>query len=188
MSRPPEIANHPDRASIEIGLANNVALRVLGKRYGLTTSQLSRYRTDHMPDDLQTRLRVRGNRSDQELAVIREAESKSLYDHLIYQRTQLYCAIDDATKLGDIPSKIRATDAAGKATERMAKLLGEMGAHITINNTQINITAHPEYHQIRTALDRALKRHPGAWDDVFAELEHLEAAQAARPVIEHMTA
>lgn len=177
MSRLPEIANHPDRAQIEIGLANNVAMRTLGKRYGLTQSQLSRYRSDHMPEELIHRLRVRGNRSDEELAQVREVESKSLLDHFAWQRARLYQVADRAGKIGDDAGETRALAEAGKVSERIGKLLGEMGAHTQINNTQINFTADPRWHAIRTELVRALKPFPEAWSSVTEAIEHAEALQ-----------
>jgi transcriptional regulator with XRE-family HTH domain len=193
MSRTAEIANHPDRAQIEIGLANNIAMRTLAKRYGLTQTQLSRWRNDHMPEDLIHRLRVRGNRSDEELAQIREIESKSLLDHFSVQRARLYVVADRAGKIGDDAGEIRALAEAGKVSERIGKLLGDMGAHTTINNTQINFTADPRWHAIRTELVRALKPHREAWPDAVAAIERAEAAMlglsvadlAASRVLEH---
>lgn len=177
MSRQPEIANHPDRAQIEIGLANGIAMRTLGKRYGLTQSQLSRYRADHMPEELIHRLRTRGNRSDEELAQVREIESKSLLDHFAWQRARLYQVADRAGKIGDDAGETRALSAAGKVSELIGKLLGDMGAHTTINNTQINFTADPRWHAIRTELVRALKPYPDAWSAAVGAIAHAEALQ-----------
>jgi hypothetical protein len=190
MAKTPEIATHPDRAAIEIGLANNVAMRILGKRYGLTQSQLCRYRSDHMPDDLIMRLRVRGHRSDEELAAIRETESKNLLDHFAFKRGRLYAVADRAGRIGDDAGETRALEAAGRMSERIGKLLGDMGAHITINNTQVNLYQSPEWHAIRTELVRALRPYPQAWDAVTQAIERAEAV--AKPadlrVIEHESA
>ena len=184
MSREPEIASHPDRAAIEIGLANSIPLRTLGKRYGLTQSQLSRYRTDHMSGELVSRLRVRGSRSDEELAQIREVESKNLLDHFAYKRARLYAVADQAAKLGQAPDEIRAIAEAGKMSERIGKLLGEMGAHITNNNMQVNLVQSPQWHAIRTELVRGLR--PLGPEVIAAAALALEAAEAtiARPIIE----
>jgi hypothetical protein len=183
VSRPPEIASHPDRAAIEIGLANSIPLRTLGKRYGLTQSQLSRYRTDHMSGELVSRLRVRGSRSDEELSQIREVESKNLLDHFAYKRARLYAVADQAAKLGQAPDEIRAIAEAGKMSERIGKLLGDMGAHVT-NNLQVNLVQSPQWHAIRTELVRALR--PLGPDAIAAGARALEAAEAtiARPIIE----
>jgi len=134
MSRPCSICEHPDRAPIEIGLANGVALRVLALRYGLDPSQLSRHRGKHMDSDLQARLRVRGSRSDEELSQVREVESRSLLDHLAWQRGRLYRNADRSFNIGDMAGERAAIESAGKASERIGKLLGELGGAITINH------------------------------------------------------
>ena len=45
------VAEHPDRAAIEIALANGVGLKTLSARYGISTSALSHYR-GKMPPEL----------------------------------------------------------------------------------------------------------------------------------------
>lgn len=158
MARPCTVCEHPDRAAIEVGLANRIAARVLALRYGLSQDALARHRSAHMDVDLIARLRVRGHRSDEELAQIREVESKSLLDHLVWQRGRLYRNADRAFALGDFAGERAAVEAAGKASERIGKLLGELGSAITINhNTQINLVQSPEWHRIRTALVRELR-------------------------------
>ena len=178
MSRPCSICEHPDRAPIEIGLANGVALRVLGLRYGLDPSQLSRHRGNHMDSDLLARLRVRGSRSDEELSQVREVESRSLLDHLAWQRGRLYRNADRSFDIGDMAGERAAIDSAGKASERIGKLLGELGGAITINhNTQINLVQSPQWHAIRTALVRELR--PLGSDAIAAGARAIEAAEAS---------
>ena len=157
MSKPCSICEHPDRAAVEIGLANGIAQRVLGLKFGLGQAQLSRHRSRHMDTDLIARLRVRGSRSDEELAQIREHESKSLLDHLAWQRGRLYRNADRSLDIGDFAGERAAIEAAGKASERIGKLLGELGAGITINNNTINLVQSPQWHAIRTALVRELR-------------------------------
>jgi hypothetical protein len=181
MARACSTCEHPDRAQIEIGLANGIALRILGKRYGLDASQLSRHRTGHMPGDLLVRLRVRGNRSDEDLAKIREVESKSLLDHLVWQRARLYANADTCGGIGDTAGERAALGEASRVSERIGKLLGELGAHITINNTQINLVADPRWHAIRTELVQALRPFPAAWQATVAAIERVEQRQAPAP-------
>lgn len=153
------VAEHPDRAAIEIGLANNVGLKTLAKRYGIEQSVLSRYRAK-MPDELLMRLRVRGVKSDEELGRIREVESNNLLDHLAYQRGRLYVVADTCAKLGDPQGERAALDAAGKASERIAKLLGEMGGVVKHEHRHVHLAALPEYHVLRANLVRALRPFP----------------------------
>lgn len=177
MSKPCSICEHPDRAAIEIGLANGIALRVLGLRYGLDPTQLSRHRSRHMDTDLIARLRVRGSRSDEELAQIREHESKSLLDHLAWQRGRLYRNADRSLDIGDFAGERAAIEAAGKASERIGKLLGELGAGITINNNTINLVQSPQWHAIRSALVRELR--PLGIEAINAGARAIAAAEAS---------
>lgn len=178
MSRPCSICEHPDRAQVEIGLANGIALRVLAGKYGLDQTQLCRHRQRHMDADLIARLKTRGHRSDEELAKIREHESKSLLDHLVWQRGRLYRNADKALEIGDLAGERAAIDSAGKASERIGKLLGELGSAVTINhNTQINLVQSPQWHAIRTALVRELR--PLGPEAIAAGARAIEAAEAA---------
>ena len=177
MSKPCSICEHPDRAAIEIGLANGIAQRVLGLKFGLGQAQLSRHRSRHMDTDLIAKLRVRGSRSDEELAQIREHESKSLLDHLVWQRGRLYRNADRATDIGDFAGERAAIEAAGKASERIGKLLGELGAGITINNNTINLVQSPQWHAIRTALVRELR--PLGIEAINAGARAIAAAEAS---------
>ncbi|WP_108471511.1 hypothetical protein [Rhodanobacter thiooxydans] len=178
MARPCTVCEHPDRAQIEIGLANGIAVRVLGLRFGLAPDALQRHKQNHMDADLIARLRTRGHRSDEELAQIREVESKSLLDHLVWQRGRLYRNADRAFALGDFAGERAALEAAGKASERIGKLLGELGAAITINhNTQINLVQSPEWHRIRTALVRELR--PLGAEAIAAGARAISAAESS---------
>jgi hypothetical protein len=178
MARPCTVCEHADRAQAELGLANGIAARVLGLRYGLAPDALARHKQNHMDADLIARLRVRGHRSDEELAKIREHESKSLLDHLVWQRGRLYRNADKALEIGDFAGERAAIDSAGKASERIGKLLGELGSAITINhNTQINLVQSPQWHAIRTALVRELR--PLGPEAIAAGVRAIEAAEAS---------
>lgn len=181
MARACSTCTHPDRAAIEIGLANGVACRVLGKRYALDASQLSRHRTRHMPPELLARLRVRGARSDAELAKLREVESKSLLDNLAWQRGRMYGNADRAAAIGDDSGERAAIAEASRITERIAKLLGELGQFITVRH-EFNLVASPEWHTIRMALVAELR--PLGPDAIAAGARAIAAAEAAiaRPV------
>jgi len=182
MSKPCSICEHPDRAQVEIGLANGIALRVLGLRYGLNPAQMSRHRSNHMDHDLIARLRTRGSRSDEELSQIREHESKSLLDHLVWQRGRLYRNADRAVDIGDYAGERAAIDSAGKASERIGKLLDVLGTGITINHNTINLVQSPQWHLIRTALVRELR--PLGIEAINAGARAIAAAEAsiAQPI------
>ena len=133
---------------------------------------------NHMETDLLARLRVRGHRSDAELAELREHESKSLLDHLTYQRGRQYRNADKAFAIGDLAGERAAMESAGKTSERIGKLLGELGAAVTINhNTQINLVQSPEWHRIRTALVRELR--PLGAEAIAAGARAIAAAESS---------
>ena len=194
MARPCNVCEHPDRPSIELGLANGIGQRVLGQRYGLNQSQLSRHLVNHMDETLVQRLRVRGHRSDEELAHIRDVESKSLLDHLAYQRGRLYANGDRAAAIGDLAGERAALAEASRTSQRIGNLLGEMGAHI-VNNTQINLVAMPVWHDLRTELVAAMRLMPRemrqeAMATIGGALERVEARHIPDPraVLEHQAA
>src|SRR5690606_11952308 len=104
-----------------------------------------------------------------------------------WQRARLYQNADRARTIGDDAGERAAFGEAGRATERMAKLLGELGAHITHNtfNTQANLVQSPQWHAIRTALVRELR--PLGQEAIEAGARAIAAAEATieRPMIEH---
>lgn len=177
MARPCSVCNHSDRASIEIGLANGIALRVLGLRHGLTEDALGRHRSNHMDAELLGRLKLRGVRSDEELAHIRDVEGKSILDNFATQRARLYRNADRSFEIKDYAGERAALAEASKVTERIGKLLGELGvANLTINQ-QINLTQSPEWHIIRTALVRELR--PLGVDAIAACHRAIESAETS---------
>lgn len=182
MSRPCSICEHPDRAQVEIGLANGIALRVLSLRYGLNLAQMSRHRKNHMDADLIAKLRVRGCRPDEELAQIREHESKSLLDNFVWLRCRLARNADVAAGIGDLAGERAALDSASRTSERIGKLLDMMGATTTINHNTLNLVQSPQWHQIRTALVRELR--PLGIEAINAGARAIAAAEAsiAQPV------
>lgn len=136
MARPCSVCESPDRASIEIGLANGVALRVLKLRHGLGDDALGRHRSKHMDAELLARLKLRGVRSDEELAHIRDVEGKSILDNFATQRARLYRNADRSFEIKDYAGERAAIAEASKVTERIGKLLGELGV------AKQSITAH----------------------------------------------
>lgn len=183
MALPCSVCEHPDRAQIELALANGVAQRVLALRYSLDRSQLSRHFTKHVADAHKIRLRTRAARSDEELAALRDTESKSLLDNLTWQRVRLYANADASASIGDLAGERAAIAEASRVTERTAKLLGELGQHITVNH-QINLITDPRWHMIRTELVRALRPYPSAHQACIEALQKVEQMQAPR-VLEH---
>lgn len=175
--RPSLVANHPARAAIEQALANGVGLKILSARYGISPDILSRYK-NKMPAALKASLRVRPMKSDEELAHLRELESRSLMDNLVWQRGRLYANADTSAELGDLAGERAAIAEAGKATERIAKLLGELGTVIKHDHKHLHLAASPEWHAMRVELVRALKPFPEAHAAAIAAIQRAEAIAA----------
>lgn len=175
--RPSLVAQHPDRAAIEQALANGVGQKILAKRYGIEQTALSRYKRK-MPPELIAALRVRPVKSDEEMAHLRELESRSLMDHFTWQRAKLYANADLAERLGD-PAGVRAAiESASRVTERIAKLLGELGSVIKHDHRHVHMAATPEYHALRIELVRALKPYPEAHAAAVAAFQRAESLAA----------
>lgn len=178
------VCNHPDRASIELGIANHVPLRTLAKRYGVSYHALHRHKKNHMPPQLMAQLLIRPKQTDIDLEQLRLTESEGLLHHLIHQRGQLYALADKAREIGDISAETRVHGQMSRNIELVAKLLGDLkvGSHTVTQN----ILIAPQYHQMRTALIQALRPFPEAHRAVTAALQRMEADNA--PAIEHSPA
>ena len=69
------VCEHPDRASIELGIANKFPVRVLGKRYGISADSVWRHGQKHMSPELRSQLMTRGRMTPQDLENLRVTES-----------------------------------------------------------------------------------------------------------------
>lgn len=176
------VAEHPDRAAIEIALANGVGLKTLSARYGISTSALSHYR-GKMPPELVASLRVRPIKSDEELARIRETESRSLLDHLTYIRGRCYANADRCREIGHDDGERMAMAEAAKVSEKIARLLGELGTVIRHDHRHIHLAQSPEWHSIRTELVRALRPYPEAHAAAIEAMQQAEAAATQVPAL-----
>lgn len=171
---------HPDRASLELGLANTVPLRVLSKRYGLSVASLFRHRRNHMSPQLTAQLMTRGRLSEIDLDNLRVTESEGILHHLVAIRGRLYRAMDQAEELGDYSASARVSGSLLKNLELTAKLLGDLQTG-SASITQ-NILVMPEYHGLRTAIMQSLKNFPEARASVAAALQQYETP--TEPMIE----
>jgi hypothetical protein len=176
------VAEHPDRATIEIGLANGVGLKTLSARYGVSHSALSAYRKKMSPE-LLARLRVRPVKSDEELARVREVESRSLLDHLTYIRGRCYANADRCLRIGHNDGERMAMAEAAKVSEKIAKLLGEMGSVIRHDHKHVHLAASPQWHAIRVELVRALRPFPQAHAAAIAAMQRAEAQAGQAPAL-----
>lgn len=170
---PCKTCNHPDRAAIELGLANKVPIRVLGKRYGLSQDSVWRHGRNCMAPELHSQLMTRGRMSPADLENLRITESEGVLQHLVAVRGRLYGLMDSAEQQDDYRSAAAIGNQIGKNLEVTAKLLGDIRTG-TVNVTN-NVLLLPEFHALRTTIMQALRQHPEARADVAAALRRMES-------------
>ena len=170
---PCNVCNHPDRASIELGLANKVPIRVLGKRYGVSPDSVWRHGSRHMSAELHGQLMTRGRMTPEDLENLRITESEGVLQHLVAVRGRLYGLMDAATEQDDYRGAAAIGNQIGKNLETTAKLLGDIRTG-TVNVTN-NVLLMPEFHALRTSIMAALRQYPEARAEVAKALRALES-------------
>lgn len=173
-----KVCEHPDRASIELGLANKVPIRVLGKRYGMSSDSVWRHGNNHMSAELHGQLMTRGRMTPADLENLRITESEGVLQHLVAVRGRLYGLMDAATMQDDYRGAAAIGNQIGKNLEVTAKLLGDIRTG-TVNVTN-NVLLMPEFHALRTTIMQALRLHPEARASVAAALKQLESPDVPR--------
>ncbi|MCI4567208.1 hypothetical protein [Lysobacter sp. CFH 32150] len=168
-----QVCTHPDRASMELGLANKVTERVLAKRYGVSRDSLGRHRRHHMTPDLLASLITRGRMSPTDLENLRIVESEGSLQHLVAVRGRLYGMMDYAESINDYKAASAIGERIVKVCETIAKLLGDIRTG-TVNVTN-NMLVMPEFHAFRTSIMQALKAHPEAREAVALALRSYES-------------
>lgn len=170
-----QVCEHPDRASIELGLANKVPIRVLGKRYGVHHDAVYRHGRNHMPPELHAQLMTRGRLSPVELENLRVTESEGVLQHLVAVRGRMYGLMDAAEGQEDYKGAAQIGGQLLRNLEITAKLLGDLRTG-TVNVTN-NLLVMPEFHALRTTIMQALRDHPEARADVVRALHHIQSPQ-----------
>lgn len=170
---PCQVCEHPDRASIELGLANNVPGRVLGKRYGIHHDAVFRHGRNHIPPEVRAKLMTRGRMTPLELENLRQTESEGVLHHLVAVRARLYSYMDEAEQQTDYKGAATIGNAVLRNLEVTAKLLGDL--HTGTVNVTNNLLVMPEFHALRTSIMQALRGHPQARADVVKALHGFES-------------
>jgi hypothetical protein len=167
------ICDHVDRASIELGLANKVPIRVLGKRYRVHQDAVYRHGRNHMPPELHAQLMTRGRMTPMELENLRVTESEGVLQHLVAVRARLYGLMDFAEKIEDYKGAAAISGHILRNLEVTAKLLGDLRTgSVSVTN---NLLVMPEFHALRTNILQALRSHPEARTDVIKALQHFQS-------------
>jgi hypothetical protein len=176
MPRRSTIAEHRERAAIELAIARGVSYRSVAKRYGVSVDAVGRHAREHMPPQLRAKL-IAGPDLDIDLERLRETESQSLLVHLVTLRNRLFASLDVAEECGDSAMVARVAHQLHENLTITGKLIGDLGVgSTTINNFLIT----PIYVEMRTALVRALEPFPKARVAVAAALRQIENKSAAQ--------
>ena len=165
------VCRSPDRAAVDLGLANGTSCRILGSRYDLHRDAVWRHGHNHMTDKLKARLKAAAFDGEVNLDEIRIEESESLLNHLRAVRARLYRGIDNAEEFGNLSDLAKMSGQIHKNIELTGKLVGDLRTGTVVNNLILT----GEYHQLRTGLVLALKPFPKARLAVAQFLQSMEA-------------
>jgi hypothetical protein len=189
-----KIDQHPDRPAIEAALARRVALRKIGKRYGLTIDCLFRHKRKLLreapemflatqardwkvkPEELEA---LRLETSEGWLSNVRADLGKVLYFRDV-------CIADD-----DHQAAAQWTGHARKYFEMIGHAAEQLKAHSI--NIQNNFYNSPDYWLIQNAILAALANHPAARADVLRALDGVGSGAApamitVSPALQHEAA
>lgn len=165
------VCEHARRPEIEVRLANSTPIRTIAASYKLGKDSLYRHRRNHMPAALLQQLQASGHRmSPADLESLKRTESEGLLQNLVHERARQQRIADKAELLDDFANATRASVAALKSSELIAKLLGDLKT----GNTTHNILLMPEHHAFRTAVIQALRAFPEAKRAVLLSMQQLE--------------
>ena len=175
--------NHERRAEIELRIASGTPIKAIAAKYGLKPDSLRRHKLRHMDATLIQGLQAAGKRiNPAELQALKESESDGLLQNLVHERARQQRIADKAEALDDFANATRASVAALKSSELIAKLLGD----IQTGNLTQNILVAPEFMAFRVAIIESLRPYPAAKLAVLHSMQRLEA-QEAEDVITHTT-
>lgn len=162
---------HERRPEIELRLASGTPIRTIAARYNLPKDTLYRHKRNHMPVELIQQLQTTGQRRNAtDLEQLKRSESEGLLGNLVHERSRQQRIADKAELVDDYANATRASVAALKSSELIAKLLGD----IQTGSVTQNILIAPEFHAFRSAVIQALRPHPDAKRAVLASLQQLE--------------
>ena len=175
--------DHPQRAQIDLGLANGISVPALVRRFGVSRDAAYRHKRNHLPPQLLAQLRYALQPTDIDLDALTKSESEGLLQNLVAARADLWHIAKLAQDQDDLHVAVNAHGRLTKNLELTAKLCGELrvGSQTTINTLIVS----PEYMQVRSTLLQALKPYPEAARAVSEALQQIETAEdPGPPVIE----
>jgi hypothetical protein len=164
---------HPDRPAIESGLARRVALRKLGKRFGVSIDALHRHKKKLLRDAPEMFLKVQaadwGKVTAEELEQLRLETSDGWLKNIRADLGRVLYFRDIAIADGDAQAAAQWTGHVLKYFKLMGEAVQQLKSH-TIN-IQNNFFESPDYWNFQREILQVLANHPAALADVLRALE-----------------
>ena len=151
-------------------------LRVLGKRFEVSHYAIHRHGRKHVTPQMRAAILAQARPEAIDLEQLQRSESEGLLAQLVAQRARLQSHSELALEVGNTADAMRVEAGILKNLELVAKLLGQLTTHHTVEHR--NVLISPAYLQLRQAIITALKPHPAAARDVSAALHRLESEAA----------
>ncbi|MEO7050152.1 MAG: hypothetical protein ABI128_00660 [Rhodanobacter sp.] len=168
------VCNHERRPEIELRIASGTPAKTIAAKYGLKPDSLHRHRRNHMDADLLQQLQAAGRRvSPVDLQKLKQTESEGLLQTLVHERGRQQRIADKSEAVDDFANATRASVAALKSSELIAKLLGD----IQTGTVTQNILITPEFNAFRTAVIQALRPFGDAKLAVLKSMQLLESRE-----------
>ena len=170
------VCTHPRRPQIEIGLTYGQSVRVLAKRFGLSSHAVWRHSRNHLSPALRAAILVAQAPSKIDLEELRKSEAEGLLSHLVGQRARLQRLSELALETGGVPDATKVKARITANLELVARLLDQLSVHHVVDHRSVLIT--PDYIALRAAITQALRPFPDAARAVGQALHQLEEAAA----------
>lgn len=155
------VCRHPQTEAISLELLQQVPMRQIADKYGLSLSAIARHKK-HVPASL---------------AKTEEAQHVAEASNVMQKIIELDRRVDEiytqATNANDPGLALKALKEMRGITELYAKLAGEISSAKTVNNIIIT----PEWLSMRAVMLRALEPHPEARRALVAALGGVEHVQ-----------
>ncbi len=171
-----KIAKHPNLAEIELALANDIQLKKIGEKYGLTPTALCRYRQSMTPER-RVLLKYRRGESPIDLERLKQGEAESTVQRNVVMMSELWGLFKLAADAGDHPTAIRAAREYREYNELQARLVGELIS--ADQHVHLTIAQSPEYRRLVSFLMAWASNKPDFLADLAAFREEKERAAEA---------
>ena len=164
---------HPERATIDVGLAEHRSVYAMAKHFGISRFSLYRHRKRHLTEAVLAKLVGSSNYAVANLEELRTNEAERLLSNAVEVRRRLYSNAESAERAGDYRAASQSYAFILRSLELIGKLLDQFKGHAKQTVNQLVIS--PDYIRLRAALIQALQPYPEARQGVARVLRELES-------------